>query len=188
MAGETSTCISVHSVMQGNYQTDDDLVIYGQVLGNVTCNANLKIYGKVEGEIICNTLFAQGAQLTGNVSCTEGATLQQACDLTGDLSCYSAYISGVITGNVVSKGIVTLDETACVNGDIKTGEIIIGKGAVFNGSVQMTEKENPPAQPEVPHTTPSPVEDTLSDGQPAVSGEVGASTYGTLDWGKSSAV
>ena len=92
-----------------------------QIVGNIISSGDLRIDGKVEGDISTTSKVVIGAQSI----------------VKGNINANNASISGNVTGNVISKEILSLHSSANINGDISTGKIVIENGAKFNGKCSM---------------------------------------------------
>ncbi len=91
------------------------------IVGNIESFGNVRIEGKVDGDIKTKSKasFGDSAVVVGNV-------LAQNAD-----------VSGEIKGSIEVQGLLTLRQSAVINGDIVTGKLNIEEGAVFNGSCKM---------------------------------------------------
>lgn len=90
------------------------------VQGKVISTQHLTIDGKVEGTIEL-----------GN----HGLTIGSGAEIKADLVAQTITISGAVTGNVTATGVVDLQATGSVDGDITTPRLIMADGAVINGKV-----------------------------------------------------
>ena len=57
--------------------------------------------------------------------------------IEGDVKCVNAIIEGAFTGNIEVNELLTVKETATINGDIITDKLMVHTGAVFNVSCSM---------------------------------------------------
>ena len=90
------------------------------VQGKVISTQHLTIDGKVEGTIEL-----------GN----HGLTIGSGAEIKADLIAQTITISGAVTGNVTATGVVDLQATGSVDGNITTPRLIMADGAVINGKV-----------------------------------------------------
>ena len=86
--------------------------------GMVNAEGTIRVDGKVNGEII----------VAGNLISGEESTIK------GNIRANSAYISGLVEGNITAETQLHLTDTAKVIGDICVKSIIIDEGAVFIGN------------------------------------------------------
>jgi len=98
-----------------------------QVKGTVNAGGTLRVDGQVEGEITAKGDVVIGE--TGNVK--------------AQIRARSATIAGSVYGNVEVTDKLELAPTGKLYGDIKTGVLIIGEGAVFKGACEMRHGEKP---------------------------------------------
>lgn len=92
--------------------------------GTITTNNDLRIDGQVNGTINCGGKLIVGP--TGHVE--------------GDISSQNAVIEGRVQGNIIIQDILDVRETATVNGEIKTGKLLVQNGATFTGNCDMGHK------------------------------------------------
>lgn len=92
-----------------------------QFKGTIKAAGTIRIDGQVEGEIT-----TKGDIIVGET----GAIKAQ-------IQARSATIAGSVLGNADITDKLELTSTAKLNGDIKTGVLIIGEGAVFKGACEM---------------------------------------------------
>lgn len=92
-----------------------------QVKGIISAGGTIRVDGKVEGEIA-----AKGDIIVGET----GAIQAQ-------MKGRSATIAGTVHGNVDVLDKLELTSSGKLYGDIKTGVLIIGEGAIFKGSCEM---------------------------------------------------
>lgn len=95
------------------------------VQGKVISTQHLTIDGKVEGTIEL-----------GN----HGLTIGSGAEIKADLVAQTITISGAVIGNVTATGVVDLQATGSVDGDITTPRLIMADGAIVNGKVVATGK------------------------------------------------
>ncbi len=89
--------------------------------GTINTSSDLRIDGHVNGTINCGGKLIVGP--SGNVE--------------GDINSQNAVIEGRVQGNIVIQDILDVRETASVNGEIKTGKLLVQNGATFTGNCDM---------------------------------------------------
>lgn len=92
-----------------------------QFKGTITAGGTVRIDGQVEGEVAAK----------GDIVIGETGTVKAS------LQARNATIAGTVHGNSDVTDKLELTPTAKVYGDIKTGILIIGEGAVFKGACEM---------------------------------------------------
>jgi len=90
--------------------------------GTVSSAAGLRIDGKMQGQVLNS----------GDVIVGESA------EVTADIKGRNVVISGLIRGNVEATGKIEITATGRVEGDLKTGVLIIAEGGKFSGKSDMT--------------------------------------------------
>ncbi|WP_437914612.1 polymer-forming cytoskeletal protein [Sorangium sp. So ce302] len=91
-----------------------------RIRGRVHGDGSLRVEGSVEGNI----------QLAGDLEIEDGATV------TGDVEASSLVVSGQLTGDVASRGPVTIRATAQYAGNVGGSEVILEEGAAFAGRIE----------------------------------------------------
>jgi cytoskeletal protein CcmA (bactofilin family) len=89
--------------------------------GTITVPHSLRIDGRVKGRIEAGEVLTVGP--TGVIE--------------ADIKAKSAIIGGKVTGNVMVDDRVELEAKASVIGDIRTRDLVINEGAVFQGNCSM---------------------------------------------------
>jgi cytoskeletal protein CcmA (bactofilin family) len=93
------------------------------ITGDLDAAGNIRFDGKIKGSIKCKAKV-----VTGKGSMIEGNIYAQNAEIEGD-----------IVGVLEIAEILILKPTAVVQGDIRTGKLIVEAGAKFNGSCRMGE-------------------------------------------------
>jgi len=91
------------------------------IQGDINSKGDIRIDGTLKGSI--NT---EGKVVLGEEGVVEG-----------DVVCQNADISGVINAKITVSNLLSLKETAKLNGDIVTNKLSIEPGAAFTGSCSM---------------------------------------------------
>lgn len=92
-----------------------------QIEGVIISDSNIRIDGTVKG-----TITAKGRLVIGPTG-----------EIKGEVKCENADIEGVLTGNIVVNGLLSLKSTARLECDITTKKLAIEPGAVFSGKCVM---------------------------------------------------
>lgn len=91
--------------------------------GNIESDGTVRIDGKVKGDI----------KAGGDIYVGEKAFV------TGSLSASNVHLSGTLEGNITAKGILKIQSTAKLYGDIKVNSFVADEGALFQGKCIMME-------------------------------------------------
>ena len=91
------------------------------ILGDINSNGDIRIDGTLKGSI-----KTEGKVVLGKEGVVEG-----------DVVCQNADISGTIKAKITVSNLLSLKETARLNGDIVTNKLSIEPGAEFTGSCSM---------------------------------------------------
>ena len=87
-------------------------------------NVRSKGYVRVDGEI------------DGSVS-AEGVIIGEKAVVTGDITAKMVFVGGKVTGNVTAAAALELQPKGQIRGDIRTAQLSIVDGAVFEGQCVM---------------------------------------------------
>jgi len=101
----------------------------------------------VQGTIVEGTVRAESdirvdGIIHGDLTCSAKVIIGPTGEIKGEVKCVNAMIDGKFEGKLYVEDLLTVRETAIVNGDIHTGKLIVQSGAVFNVTCDMG-KSNP---------------------------------------------
>ncbi|NNE28871.1 MAG: polymer-forming cytoskeletal protein [Saprospiraceae bacterium] len=99
----------------------NSLVQGTSVEGEITANSDLRVDGKIKGSLISKAKVIIGP--SGFVD--------------GKVVCVNAIIEGTFKGNLEVKELLTVTETAKVEGDVFAAKLKVNQGAHFNVSCSM---------------------------------------------------
>jgi len=106
----------------GNSDSFDTIVgINSKFEGNIETNGTIRIDGKILGDL----------KINGDVYVGKDALI------TGNISANNVFLSGKVEGNIESKGILKVQSSAKLYGDITVYSIITEEGSVFEGKCKM---------------------------------------------------
>ena len=83
------------------------------------------------GNSIAAVIFADNAQITGEVVSEGAVKVGQSSVIIGNITAKSAVIAGAVKGDIDVQGPVVLDASAIVMGNIKSKAVQINNGAVI---------------------------------------------------------
>ena len=132
MAEETAV-ITAGLVVSGDLDSVGSIDVFGTVEGNVACCGKLTVSGTIEGAIMANEVFANNAQITGDIQARGTVKIGQGTVAVGNITATSAVIAGAVKGNVDVNGPVIIDSSAVIAGDIKSKSVQINNGATIDG-------------------------------------------------------
>ena len=119
--------------INGNVATEGGLEVKGRVIGNVEALGKLNITGTIQGNSQAAEIYADGANITGELRSLGSIKIGQSTVIIGNIFANSAVIAGAVKGDIDVKGPVILDASAIVMGDIKSKSVQINNGAVIEG-------------------------------------------------------
>jgi cytoskeletal protein CcmA (bactofilin family) len=91
----------------------------------------------INGDIIASNDIRIDGSLVGKLNCNGRVIIGPQGKIEGDITCHNAIIEGSFTGNLVVKELLSVKETATINGDIMTDKLMIQTGAIFNVTCSM---------------------------------------------------
>lgn len=95
--------------------------------GTVTADGDIRIDGTLKGTINCKGKIIVGPQGL----------------IDGTMQCKNSVVEGVIKGIIKVDGELNVRETAKVNGEVNTGQLMVQPGAMFNVSCGMGKNPAP---------------------------------------------
>ncbi|MCR5543595.1 MAG: polymer-forming cytoskeletal protein, partial [Eubacterium sp.] len=131
--GEDTTYITKGTIINGNIETDGDIEILGRVDGNVRCAGKLIISGRINGDIDTTDLYAEAANITGEIRASGTVKIGTGSVTVGNITAFTASIAGAVKGDVDIADAVVIDSTAVVVGNIKSRDVQVNSGAIIEG-------------------------------------------------------
>ncbi|MBR6258400.1 MAG: polymer-forming cytoskeletal protein [Lachnospiraceae bacterium] len=119
--------------VKGDVESDGSLELSGVIEGNIDIAGKLKVSGIIKGNTTAGELYADGAEINGNITCSGSVKVGQSTIIIGDITGSSAVIAGAVKGNIDVHGPVILDSVAIVMGDIRSQSLQISNGAAVEG-------------------------------------------------------
>lgn len=91
----------------------------------------------IKGDIESNGDFRIDGELTGTIRTKGKVVIGSTGKVEGEVFCQNADIEGIANANMNVAELLTLKETAKLNGDVSTNKLAIEPGAQFLGSCKM---------------------------------------------------
>lgn len=88
---------------------------------------------RIEGDFKTSENVRIDGTIKGNISCDKKLVLGKDAQIEGKLQAKEAVIMGQIQGNVIIGGLLKLESSANVHGDITAQKIIVDEGAKYDG-------------------------------------------------------
>ena len=107
--------------------------LFGTVEGNVSCRGKLTVNGSITGNSKANEVFANNAQIDGDIEAKGSVKIGQGTVIVGNIVATSAVIAGAVKGDIDVHGPVVVDSSAVIVGDIKSKSVQINNGATIDG-------------------------------------------------------
>jgi cytoskeletal protein CcmA (bactofilin family) len=103
----------------------------------------------LSGEANFKGMLRVDGHLTGRITSENGTLIvSSGGQVDADIDVAAAKINGVVNGDVVARERLELGRTAQVYGDIRTPQLVIEEGAVFEGNCRMRTAEASPEKHE----------------------------------------
>ena len=94
---------------------------------------NMIVHGtSMEGSIKADNDIRIDGQLTGQLHCKGKLIIGPTGVIEGEVYCTNAVVEGSFKGKINVEEILSVRETAKIEGDIKTDKLTVQAGAVFN--------------------------------------------------------
>ncbi len=133
-----TTFLAVGTSMEGTLRCDSDVEICGDFKGDLIANGRIVIHANTTSNVQANDLALVSCNLTGDATVSNCVTVDENSTIIGNVTAQELVCSGVVRGNITVSGNLTLNANAKVFGDIKTGSLVIERGARVSGKVEMT--------------------------------------------------
>lgn len=130
---DETAVITMGMEVNGDITTQGSLDLVGRMVGNVTALGKLSITGTIRGNSKAAEIYAEGAQINGDVDSEGAVKVGQSTVIIGNITATSAVIAGAVKGDIDVRGPVILDGSAIVMGNIKSKFVQINNGAVIEG-------------------------------------------------------
>ena len=114
---------------------------------------------KIEGELKSQSDIRVDGEVSGTITTKGDVYVGQQANVSASIQATNAFVSGRVTGDIAVTKQLTLEASARVKGNVTAGEIVITKGAQFNGQCTMTsaEAEAKAGEPKIAKQFSSPV-------------------------------
>jgi cytoskeletal protein CcmA (bactofilin family) len=89
--------------------------------GTVRSKGSIRVDGRVEGGVSADSVF-----------------IGETGEIQGDITAKTIVVGGKVTGNIIASTTLELQARSQVYGDLRTAQLIISEGAVFEGNCVMT--------------------------------------------------
>ena len=90
----------------------------------------------VEGNIQTESDIRIDGVLTGNLTCEAKVIIGPSGKVDGEINCQNAVVEGEVEGILKVAEILTLKETAVINGDASYDKLVVHQGAVINAAIR----------------------------------------------------
>lgn len=130
---DETAVITLGMEVNGDVTTQGSLELVGRIIGNVNALGKLSITGTIKGNARAAEVYAEGAQMNGDVVSEGAVKVGQSTVIIGNITATSAVIAGAVKGDIDVRGPVILDGSAIVMGNIKSKYVQINNGAVIEG-------------------------------------------------------
>lgn len=124
--------------MFGSNKNSDDKKSSGSAgtSGSGSLNALAK-GATLEGNLRCDSDIRVDGSIKGNVTCSAKIIIGPSGAIEGEVRCHNAVIEGIFKGKLDVKELLNVRETASLDGEIRTGKLLVQSGAKFNVNCNM---------------------------------------------------
>lgn len=95
---------------------------------------------KIEGSIHATNDLRIDGEIDGNLECKGKLIIGKSGKIDGEVNCQNAVIEGKFFGKLNVIEVLHVKETAFIDGEVKTGQLIVESGGVINGNCTMGNK------------------------------------------------
>ena len=96
----------------------------------------------VDGNIQTESDIRIDGVLTGNLNCGAKVIIGPSGRVDGEINCQNAVIEGEVEGILLVAEILTLKETAIINGDASYDKLVVHQGAVINAAIRRNDSDS----------------------------------------------
>jgi len=132
-----ATYIAPGVVIEGNISANGDIELAGELKGDLTAGGTAIIRSGVVGNINAVSLDLVDCNIVGDVTSSGDMVITDGSSVLGNIKAKSLTCAGKVIGDIDVSDNLSLDSTACVNGKITTSTVIVARGAVIKGSLDM---------------------------------------------------
>lgn len=125
--------ITAGMTITGDVISSGNMDLIGNINGNIEIQGKLNVTGSINGNSSAAEIYAESAQINGEVKSKGSVKIGQSSVVIGDIFATSAVIAGAVKGDIDVHGPVILDTSAIVMGNIKSKSVQINNGAVIEG-------------------------------------------------------
>lgn len=133
VAVDETAVVTEGMTITGDIVSHGSMELIGTVNGNLDIYGKLNITGNITGDSRAAEIYAEGANIAGEVNSQGSVKIGQSSVVIGNIMAASAVIAGAVKGDIDVQGPVILDTTAIVMGNIKSKSVQINNGAVIEG-------------------------------------------------------
>lgn len=91
----------------------------------------------IEGKIVATNDLRIDGSVIGNLECKGKLIIGKNGSIEGEIHCDNAVVEGKIQGTIRVKNLLHLKPTAFVDGEVKTGQMVVDPGGIMNGNCEM---------------------------------------------------
>ena len=91
----------------------------------------------IEGKIVTTNDLRIDGTIVGNLECKGKLIIGKNGSIEGEINCDNAVVEGKINGIIKVNNLLHLKPTAYVDGEVKTGQMVVDPGGIMNGTCEM---------------------------------------------------
>jgi cytoskeletal protein CcmA (bactofilin family) len=97
------------------------------------------------GSLSGSGLLRIDGSIDGNIKWQDDVETSETALCKGNITCFNAFISGKVEGNLSCQGTLTIENSGSVTGDIYVKNLRINDGGIFDGKCTMINKNEVPS-------------------------------------------
>ena len=120
-----------------NKNSNEQMPVKSSTTSNSLSVNSLVAGTSIEGVIHAKSDLRVDGFINGNLECEGKLIIGQEGKIEGEINCTNAVIEGRVTGKLRVRELLHIKATAHVDGEIKTGKLLVDPGGILNGSFDM---------------------------------------------------
>lgn len=124
----------------GDIFCEGNMTVYGVVKGNIDCRGDLLVESDMDANIKGDNVTVHASKIKGSLNCSGEIRLDNESEVVGDVVGKGLQLDGKINGNVRIDGLLLIQKSGEIHGDVTVKEIAITKGAILDGRITMLDR------------------------------------------------
>lgn len=136
----TRTYIAFGTTVKGNLKSTGDIEIAGDLQGDIETRGKVLLRSNIQGNIRAGSLQLQNCELIGDIEVNGLVTISESSRVQGNIKAKELFCNGSVNGDLFISGNTELAKQARIDGKITTETMVVTRGAVLCGGVEMNRR------------------------------------------------